>query len=131
MTTPTAPQLPAFIRTYVPLGVAALIGWLASIGVLLPAAASDGLVVFLSALAGALWYAAVRYLEAKWPALGVLLGSTKTPVYDPIARVGVRLESDFSDSELAALRAVRDALQEGDEAREAIESILPPRHLEQ
>lgn len=127
-TAPAAPQAPAFIRTYVPLGVAALVGWLAELGVLLPETASAGLVVFLSALAGALWYAAVRFLEAKWPALGVLLGSTKTPSYEPLA---VLDDGPFyTDGQLAALRSLRDALDEDDPARDAIESILPPRHLD-
>lgn len=125
MSPATTPQMPAFIRTYVPLGVAALVGWLANLGVILPASASEGLALFLGTLAGALWYAGVRYLEAKWPALGVLLGSTKTPVYVPTGEAAVPV---LSDGQLAALRAVRDTLDEG-EARDAIERILPPRHL--
>lgn len=127
MTPATTPQLPAFIRTYVPLAVAALVGLLAEHDVLLPATASDGLVLFLSALAGALWYAAVRYLEAKWPALGVLLGSTKTPTYEPLAVLDDG--PHYTDAQLLALLSLRDALDEGDPARDAIESILPPRHL--
>lgn len=72
----------SLIRTYVPIAVGALISWLATMGLDIDSGAQTGLVVFLTALAQGVYYTAVRLLERKWPALGKLLGSAKTPTYE-------------------------------------------------
>lgn len=74
--------VPALIRTYVPIGVAVLVTWLASVGVIVPDEVSATLASAIGGLAGAIYYAAVRWAEARWPKVGVMLGSTKTPTYE-------------------------------------------------
>ena len=72
----------SLVRTYVPIGVGALIAWLASVGLDVGAEAEVGLTVFLTAVVTGLYYLIARTLEARWPAVGgLLLGSTKKPVY--------------------------------------------------
>jgi hypothetical protein len=72
-------QYPAFIRTYTPLVVSALVGWLASVGLNVSDEAQTALAVGIGGVAAAAYYAIIRALEKRWPALGVLLGSAKTP----------------------------------------------------
>lgn len=72
-------QYPAFIRTYVPLLVSALVGWLASIGLNVSDDAQTALAVGIGGVAAAVYYALIRWAEKHWPWVGALLGSTKTP----------------------------------------------------
>ncbi len=70
------------IRTVVPM----LVGFILS----LPVAKALGITndqatALLTAILGALYYAAVALLEKKWPALGILLGKVGAPVYPPTA----------------------------------------------
>lgn len=70
------------IRTYVPIGVGALISYLATRGVELDDSTQANLVIVLTALATALYYTAARFIEMKWPKAGRwLLGSQKKPQY--------------------------------------------------
>lgn len=71
----------SLIRTYVPIIVGAVAGWLTAKGVHVDANAVAGLTAFLGGLFSAVYYLAVRLLEKKFPSAGVLLGSTKKPVY--------------------------------------------------
>ena len=71
----------SLIRTYVPVGVGALVVWLTTLGVELDEATRNGLVVFLTGLGIAAYYTVVRLLEKRWPKIGVLLGATKQPEY--------------------------------------------------
>jgi len=73
------------IRTAVPAAAGAIVGWLATLGLELGAEAEAGLVLFLGALGTAVYYAVVRALESRWPALGKLLGASRKPVYEPVA----------------------------------------------
>lgn len=76
--------VPSFVRTYVPLVVAWLVGWLLSLGIEIDDSTQLVLVTGLSGLAAALYYAVVRWLEKRFPAIGLFLGSAKQPVYvDP------------------------------------------------
>lgn len=76
----------SLVRTYVPIAVGAVISWLASVGLDVGADAEVGLTIFLTAIVTGLYYLLARTLEAKWPAIGgVLLGSTKKPVYQEVA----------------------------------------------
>jgi hypothetical protein len=69
----------SIIRTYVPIAVGALASWLLTVGLELDADGQAGLIVFLTGLSQAVYYAAVRALETRWPGVGVLLGAAKTP----------------------------------------------------
>lgn len=71
----------SYIRTYVPLGVFFVTGWLASNGVVVGDEAEAGLILGVSGLASAAYYAAVRTLERKWSWFGVLLGAPRQPSY--------------------------------------------------
>lgn len=123
-TTPPGNTLPAFIRTSVPLLVAAGVTFLAQHGIVLDTVTSDALGVVLGGIAGVLWYGLVRVLEARWPQLGVLLGYAATPTYTaPVAPEPVVVP--LTDDQRGALLAVRDALDEGDPARDAIDAIGP------
>lgn len=73
-------DIPALIRTYVPLGLSVLFGWLASLGISVSDEAQSALAAGIGALAAAVYYTAVKLLEKRWPMLTVLLGSTKQPV---------------------------------------------------
>ena len=73
--------LVAFIRTAVPAAVGAVLAWLASIGLDLGATAEVPLISALTLSLTLLYYAGARALEGRFPALGVLLGVPKAPVY--------------------------------------------------
>jgi hypothetical protein len=80
MTTPAGPQLPAYIRTYIPLIVMFLSDLIVKHGFTVP-------FWFAGAVAGAvaaLYYAVVRLLERYVePRFGWLLGHAKQPAYLP------------------------------------------------
>ena len=69
----------SIIRTYVPIAVGALASWLLTVGLELDADGQAGLIVFLTGLSQAVYYAAVRALETRFPSVGILLGAAKTP----------------------------------------------------
>lgn len=74
----------SYIRTYVPLGVGALLSYLAvRYGIGLPEDASAQLAIGATALVTAAYYGVVRLLEKRWPWFGTLLGAAKKPVYEP------------------------------------------------
>jgi hypothetical protein len=73
----------SLIRTVVPVGIGAVLAWLASrLGVVIDGEASAGLVAAVVAVAIAGYYALVRALETRWPFFGVLLGKPAAPVYE-------------------------------------------------
>lgn len=75
--------LASLVRTIVPTGVGAVLAWLASrAGIVLDESSSTGLVVGVTGLASAIYYAAVRLAESKWRWAGVLLGWKVPPSYD-------------------------------------------------
>lgn len=69
------------IRTYTPIIVGALVAWLTSLSLQLDAETQSGLIVVLTGVLQAVYYLIARLLEKRWPQLGVLLGSAKTPTY--------------------------------------------------
>jgi hypothetical protein len=73
--------IPSLIRTYVPIGVAFIVGLLTDNGVVVSDETSTAAVLAISGVAGAVWYAAARWLEGVNPMFGWLLGSPKTPSY--------------------------------------------------
>jgi hypothetical protein len=72
----------SLIRTWTPIAVGAVLSWLAARGLSLDEQATYGLTAFLTGLGGAVYYALVRALETRWPALGRLLGAKRAPVYE-------------------------------------------------
>lgn len=72
-------MIPSLIRTYVPLLVAYVVGWLVSLGIPVTDDAQSALTAGIGTVVAALYYTAVRFAERKWPALTVLLGSTEQP----------------------------------------------------
>lgn len=75
-------QAPALIRTYVPIVVGALISFLATYNVNVDSTVQAGLVLGLTGLLQAAYYAVVSLLETRWPLAGLLLGSTARPSYE-------------------------------------------------
>lgn len=73
----------SLLRTAVPAGVGAALAWLSTeYGIVLDDDVQAQAVAFTSALATAVYYAAARALELRWPAVGrLLLGSSKQPLY--------------------------------------------------
>ncbi len=71
----------SLIRTWVPAGVAAFVGYLTTVGVDYSAEAEAQLAGAAVALFAAVYYGLARALESRWPAFGYLLGVAKTPTY--------------------------------------------------
>ena len=70
----------SIIRTYVPIIVGALASWLlVTFAFQLEADIQAHLIIALTGLLQAVYYAAVRALETRFPGIGVLLGAAKTP----------------------------------------------------
>jgi uncharacterized membrane protein (DUF441 family) len=69
------------IRTWVPIGVGALITWLATKGVELDDTVRANLIAGATGLVSAVYYALVRALEEKNSNFGWLLGIRKAPKY--------------------------------------------------
>ena len=71
-----------YVRTYVPILVGSVISWLfVTYGVVVSDDIRAQAVAAVTGAVIALYYAAARTLEKKWPVLGKLLGSAKTPTY--------------------------------------------------
>lgn len=79
----THDYLISLIRTAVPAAVGAALAWLASTaGIVLDAESGTALTAGVVALTAAAYYALIRLAEARWPWLGVLLGTPTTPKYE-------------------------------------------------
>jgi len=72
------------IRTWVPIGVGAVIAWFTAQGLSLDAETQTAVIVALTGVTQAVYYSVVRLLENQFPAIGWLLGSAKKPVYNPV-----------------------------------------------
>jgi len=75
------------IRTGVPALVGWVVSWLIARGIDIPSNTRDWLVGLLTFAILLAYYFAVRFLEEKWPAAGVLLGVPQKPVYGTGATV--------------------------------------------
>ena len=71
----------SLIRTWVPIGVGALISWLITLGIEVDEETQKGLVIACTALIMAIYYGVVKLLERKFPWVGVLLGIRAQPAY--------------------------------------------------
>ena len=69
----------SLIRTYSPIVIGAFVAWLITLGIELDPETQAGLIVTLTGVLQALYYTAVRLAEQRFPGVGVLLGSKKTP----------------------------------------------------
>ena len=77
----------SLIRTYVPIGVGALLAWLAStLGVVIDPSSQPGLVILAVGVLSAAYYWLARLLEKKFPFLGFLLGAQAKPSYSKPAK---------------------------------------------
>jgi hypothetical protein len=74
--------VPSLIRTYVPVAIGLLASYLlVHFGFSVDPGAQAGLTALLTALITGVYYAGVRWLERKYPALSFLLGHKAQPVY--------------------------------------------------
>ena len=81
MSTPSAPSI---VRTLVPVAVGQLAAYLATIGVILPEDVMAAVTVVLGFAFTTVYYIVVRWLEQKFPKIGVLLGWSAVPTsYTP------------------------------------------------
>lgn len=73
--------LTGLIRTWVPIAVGAALSWLATNGLELDKETQTAAIVATTGAIQALYYTIIRLLESKFPQVGWLLGSAKTPSY--------------------------------------------------
>ena len=102
------------------------LGWLATHGLSLDADTQAGLIAVLTALCIALYYAAIRALERRWPAIGQWFlgaGVGKTPVYAP-PDATVRVNGVTKRSGRGPGRHGRAATGEGTAPVNALDVIL-------
>ena len=72
----------SLVRTWVPVAVGSALVWAGRRwGIVLPEDLSAQATVLVTALVVALYYAAVRALEMRWPVFGRLLGRAVPPSY--------------------------------------------------
>lgn len=75
----STPAAPSFVRTFVPIAVGQVVAYLATLGINVPENVETAFTVVLGFVVASAYYAAVRFLEQKWPKLGALLGWAATP----------------------------------------------------
>lgn len=73
------PSAPSIVRTLVPVIVGQIAAYLATIGIILPEDVMAAVTVILGFAFTTIWYLAVRFLEQKFPKLGILLGWAAVP----------------------------------------------------
>jgi hypothetical protein len=71
----------SIIRTYVPIAVGGVVGWLATRGVKISPEQAAQLGIGPMAFSSFSYYLVVRLVEQKYPGAGALLGSAKKPEY--------------------------------------------------
>jgi hypothetical protein len=90
--------LTGLIRTWVPIAVGAALSWLATNGLQLDKETQTATIVAATGAIQALYYTLVRLLENKFPQVGWLLGSAKTPSYSAPKVVYVEVEKKAAPS---------------------------------
>lgn len=96
--------IPSLVRTYVPLIVGYLVGWLSTLGITVTDDQKAALVGGIGTVAAALYYLLARILETKVPALTWLLGSPVQPVaYQPESRPDVILPVRVAPTQTATV----------------------------
>ncbi len=71
----------SWVRTTVPIVIGSVLAWLASHGITVDESFKTALDLVLGGGLSIVYYLVVRFLEAKWPAIGWLLGTPKQPNY--------------------------------------------------
>lgn len=110
--------VPSLIRTYVPVGISLLAGWLATRwGIVVDDETQAAGVLAFSGLLLAVYYAGVRWLEPRVPAIGWLLGLAKQPAYSPAPAPAAEpiVISSTDPHELASISGLTLAPQVADE----------------
>ena len=87
----SAPSTPSIVRTVVPVIVGAIASYLITLGVTLQEDVMAALSVIITAAATAIYYIVIRWLEQKFPKVGILLGWAAVPAgyIPPAERVDV------------------------------------------
>lgn len=79
--------IPSLIRTYVPLGVAFALAWVARTwGIVVDEDSSAAAVTLAMGVLFAVYFGLVRALESRFPWIGGLLGLAKAPTYDAVVK---------------------------------------------
>lgn len=75
-------QIVALIRTWTPMAVGAGLAWLATLlGIVIDEETAATVGALAATILGAVYYAAVRFLERRFPMAGWLLGRAAPPAY--------------------------------------------------
>lgn len=82
-------MLPSMIRTWIPLVVSYVVGWLATLGITVSDEAQLALTGAIGTIIAIAYHAVVRYAERRWPWVSILLGSRSQPVYVQTGRHSV------------------------------------------
>lgn len=70
------------IRTLVPIAIGSVVAWLATeLGVVVDEESKAAAIVAATGVLSAVYYAAVHWLEQRWPRFGWLLGAATLPYY--------------------------------------------------
>ena len=98
----SSPSTPSIVRTVVPVIVGAIASYLITLGVTLQEDVMAALSVIITAAATAIYYIVVRWLEQKFPKIGILLGYAAVPAgyIPPAERVDV-VKSKVADDDPA------------------------------
>lgn len=83
-------EIPAVVRTAVPVAVGGVVSALATMNIRLDEAMTNLLSAGLTGLFAVLYYVVAHALESRWPSLSLLLGSTARPTYTGRHRKGSR-----------------------------------------
>lgn len=75
----------SLIRTYVPIIVGMVLGYLAAHGLGISGQDAISVTAGLTGAIAAAYWLGIRLLERKWPALGIFLGKAQVPTYAPAA----------------------------------------------
>ncbi len=112
-TTAPAGWVTSLIRTYVPIGVGAVLAWLLARGLGVDPESQTDLISGLTALGAVLWYGLLRWVEPHLPAWAraALFFSTKMPIYRPptMPTVEARSMIDPDSGQLVEVYVVTDA----------------------
>ena len=94
----SAPSTPSIVRTIVPVIVGAIASYLITLGVTLQEDVMAALSVIITAAATAIYYIAIRWLEQKFPKIGILLGYAAVPEsYTPAKERADVAKSEITD----------------------------------
>lgn len=109
-------QVASWIRTNVPYAIAAALAWLAAnAGIVVDEKTSQGLMLGTAGLVLAVYYAAARKLEQRWPGAGWLLGLAKAPKYPESGR-HVAIDAPLTEGPAETLIPLSEAQRMAEEA---------------